>query len=164
MVDPKRRRLAAQLFAISDMYAVVSAAHMLVSDIGEQRLDSGDRLALETGLVVSYARPFTQSRGGYQLQPADEPDDEDARELHEWLLAQRNRVYAHTDETEARRVLELAEADLPPLENFNFRQSVIEPMRLGRIAAMATALAYRYKAAAELERSRLAGERPVKES
>lgn len=69
------------------------------------------RRTLETGMFVTYARPFVdvRGRGLPQLKRARGLSAE-LRASHEGILERRNRVYAHTDETPLRRILELASA------------------------------------------------------
>lgn len=79
---------------------------------------AGVRAALETGLAVSYARPFTTSRAKpplnlLQFRPdgQDEQGDgwvpEDTLDLglHEQLIRLRRKVYAHTDDPEWRKAV-----------------------------------------------------------
>lgn len=62
-----------------------------------------------TGAVVSYARPFTQSRqGGMTLGKRwwGQIRDEDAKVGHEWVMGFRHALWAHTDQKSShRRVL-----------------------------------------------------------
>lgn len=106
----QQRRLVALVLAISDMQQVWETARYL---LGEHPAASaghaGDipwqaRRTLETGLVTCYARPFTDSH--YRVGKSRRLTTED-RELHRWLIEQRNQVYAHSDETDYRRVLGL---------------------------------------------------------
>jgi hypothetical protein len=92
LADPERsfNRL---LFAAQDMAECSGAIEYL-----RLRFDiPGDvQRALETGAVVAYARPWTKSSigalGAHWL-PADEQ-----RALHDALIRDRNKLYAHTDE------------------------------------------------------------------
>jgi hypothetical protein len=61
--------------------------------------------ALMTGVVVSYARPFTRRQGiGALDEGAWAPDDDAQRRLHRALILLRNRRYAHTDKTDLRGI------------------------------------------------------------
>lgn len=57
-----------------------------------------DCLALHTGVVVTYARPFTEAKGFVAL-PSGELKvlNSDQRELHRAITDLRDQVYAHTD-------------------------------------------------------------------
>jgi hypothetical protein len=68
------------------------------------------RRTLETGLFVTYARPFVDARGGGQIKRARGLSDE-LRASHDDIVNRRNRVYAHTDRTPLRRILELSDPE-----------------------------------------------------
>ncbi len=53
--------------------------------------------AYTTALVISYARPFTESRGWPRIPKRLLPYDQEQKALHERILTLRNEVYAHTD-------------------------------------------------------------------
>jgi hypothetical protein len=93
LADPERsfNRL---LFAVQDMAECGGAIGYLIA-----RYDvPGDvRRALETAAVVAYARPWTKSSIG-ALGDHWLPAEEQQRELHDALIRDRNKVYAHTDE------------------------------------------------------------------
>lgn len=87
-----------------DMRQVIEAATVL----SEERLNRYLYRALETAVVVCYARPF----GRLNAVGAIDEDWESIRQapnLHKELLRLRDKVYAHTDITEAREVLDVAE-------------------------------------------------------
>ncbi len=112
--EGQERRLVALVLAISDMQQVWETARYL---LGEHPAASAGhaggvpwqaRRALETGLVTCYGRPFTGSH--YRVgRPRGLTAEE--RELHKWLIDQRNQVYAHSDKTDYRRVLGLDASD-----------------------------------------------------
>jgi hypothetical protein len=56
---------------------------------------------LWTGAVVSYARPFTQSRSGMALGKRwwGQIHNADARLQHRWVMNYRNQLWAHTERT-----------------------------------------------------------------
>ncbi len=109
--------------AISDLYEVSTAATLIaehdrdlelaqrISEIGLERAleeaeskspstalgDFSLRLVLETGLIVTYARPFTKGYGNDFPLPVDRFVPEEKRKFHAKLLALRNQVYAHID-------------------------------------------------------------------
>lgn len=58
--------------------------------------------ALETGVIVSYARPFTRQKIGQLDSELWTPADEDQARIHRALIRLRNIRYAHTDRTELR--------------------------------------------------------------
>jgi hypothetical protein len=64
----------------------------------------------ETGLVITYARPFVSGRPGFPL-PRNRFVPEKMRDTHDELLALRNKFHAHVDDDETltfrREVLEL---------------------------------------------------------
>lgn len=81
-----------------------AAADQVVS--GPQMNGDAERVMV-TGLVVTYARPFSKSNtlGAVSGQIA-KIDDERDRELHKWLCSRRDDLYAHNDMTEFRGVLD----------------------------------------------------------
>jgi hypothetical protein len=68
---------------------------------------SGRAWGLLTGMVVSYARPFTKSYAYGKLEPkwARFPNRPDLAERHKRLLRMRDTLLAHNDLTPHRRVL-----------------------------------------------------------
>ena len=90
-------------FAASDMWLVAHAAKALV-DAREN--DGPARLyerIIETGMVVTYARPFLESNEapiGRKWWPRDKPE----RELHDELLGLRHEYHAHAGHTPRRRL------------------------------------------------------------
>lgn len=98
------------------MYDVLQTAQYLRGEhpgaLGHDRiLPWHVRRTLETGMFVTYARPFveTRGRGLPQLKRARGLSAE-LQVSHADILERRNRVYAHTDETPLRRILELSNA------------------------------------------------------
>ena len=53
--------------------------------------------AYTTALVVTYARPFTESRGWPKFPKRLAPYDDEQKSLHRKILILRNEVYAHSD-------------------------------------------------------------------
>jgi hypothetical protein len=93
LADPERsfNRL---LFAVQDMAECRAAIEFL-----EERWDESGAVhrALETGAIVAYARPWTKGSIG-TLGDHWLPSDAEQRALHDVLIRDRNKVYAHTDE------------------------------------------------------------------
>ncbi len=65
-------------------------------------LDPRVRLALETGMLVTYARNFSGKKGR-TVVPAEDLSPR-LRALHEDIVVRRNKVYAHTDHTSFRQI------------------------------------------------------------
>jgi hypothetical protein len=94
LADPERsfNRL---LFAAQDMAECRAAVKFLL----ERNDIPGDvRRALETGAVVAYARPWGKSNTIGALEGHWIPRDPKQRALHDELIDDRNKVFAHTDE------------------------------------------------------------------
>jgi hypothetical protein len=116
------QQITAFTLAIEDLQQVATAARLIAEHdadlwfarrIGEVGLTAsiaeyearnrptalGDfqlRLLIETGLIVTYARPFTKGKGHpFPLRRGYVPSD--AQALHDTLLDLRNRVHAHAD-------------------------------------------------------------------
>jgi hypothetical protein len=66
-------------------------------------------LALETAIVVCYARPFTLGQGVGRLGEEWAPKEASERAVHDELLNLRDQAYAHTDERSGRDVVERAD-------------------------------------------------------
>jgi hypothetical protein len=106
-----RRRIQSLMFGITDMRCVeVTAEHLLDADPMAGAPEALVNRTLEAGLIIVYARPFTASRGLPRLAPAPF-ETEHLRRVHQAYLDHRRRVYAHTDETNFRVILELADPD-----------------------------------------------------
>jgi len=63
--------------------------------------------ALETGIVVSYARPFTRQGTGQLDEKAFAPDDPRDAKLHRSMIWLRNKLFAHTDVTGLRDTIDV---------------------------------------------------------
>lgn len=100
-------RLEALVLAGIDMMDVFDTAEYLLTDHSHQ-MPWRARRTLETGLFVTYSRPFVQTRDRPPMNPAGGLSGE-LREVHEGVLIRRNRVYAHTDRTELRRIIEFSD-------------------------------------------------------
>jgi hypothetical protein len=97
----RRQRL---LTAISDMDEAALAARWLHATHTEVEEEPGFddfrlRIVMETGMFVSYARPFTQSRGERNLPLAPTRGlTVEQRGVHEWALERRTKSAAHFDQ------------------------------------------------------------------
>jgi hypothetical protein len=90
------------------------AAEVGTVEAGRELTERDDALSglpflqvVETGLIVTYARPFTTGRPGFPITEKFVPVEK--RELHKQLLDLRSKVYAHIDddvEDPWRRVVE----------------------------------------------------------
>jgi hypothetical protein len=88
-LTPEQERLA---LALSDMRQAAAAARL-----ADQQLDHHARLALDTAISVSYARPWIDSNRAGKLKSKWLPPTGPDRDLHERLLNLRHKSYAHTD-------------------------------------------------------------------
>lgn len=81
--------------------ALVGIANCISVALGNLHL----RTVLETGLIVTYARPFTEGRGfGFPI-PAEDFVPSERRELHQKMLDLRHKVQAHIDASAPERYL-----------------------------------------------------------
>jgi hypothetical protein len=96
-------------FAASDMRDVVVAAEWFAAAEAVPPVGGG---VIETGIVVTYARPFTDNGIG-RLDPTKyRPKDRELAALHRRLIALRDTLLAHTDSTALRRIAEGGVADI----------------------------------------------------
>lgn len=96
-------RIARFQFAASDMELVAHAAEGLIEAREHRDRQAPARLferVIETGMVVTYARPFLQNQPG--LGGRWRPEDEAGRALHEELVALRGEYHAHAEHTRHR--------------------------------------------------------------
>jgi hypothetical protein len=98
------RRLRLFLLAEADMAQAAAAARALQD---ESEGNGPLRRALETAIAVSYARPFAAGNRAGSLGTGWEPANPRQAAFHDALIDLRNQVYAHTDRTEARSVVDL---------------------------------------------------------
>jgi hypothetical protein len=104
------RRAEALHLACRDLLDVGICAGFLLDAVDTApQLDPRVRHVLETGMLVSYARPFTGS-GGRPIRPAHDLSQE-LRNFHNDIMTRRNKVYAHTDHTEMRQIRDLRLSD-----------------------------------------------------
>ena len=102
MRESERNHLLKQLrllrFAAGDMQQARAAIIALLETTDDDNEDDLDLiLALETAIVICYARPFTHGEGVGRLGEEWAPEDEDKRAMHDEMLVLRNQLYAHTD-------------------------------------------------------------------
>jgi hypothetical protein len=99
-----RKKLRLLRFAAGDMRQSHAAICALLATTDED--DVNLMLALETAIVVCYARSFTQGEGVGRLEEEWAPEDAHERAVHDELLILRDQAYAHTDEKSGRDVVE----------------------------------------------------------
>jgi hypothetical protein len=108
MHESERNRLRKQLrllrFAAGDMRQARAAITALLATTVDNYVDL--MLALETSIVVCYARPFTYGEGVGQLGTEWAPEDDHERAVHDELLVLRDEAGAHTDKKSGRDVVE----------------------------------------------------------
>lgn len=108
MHGSERNRLRKDLrllrFAAGDMRQTRAAIGALLATTEED--DVNLMLALETAIVVSYARPFTEGEGVGRLTEEWAPEDDHERAVHDELLFLRDKAGAHTDKESGRDVVE----------------------------------------------------------
>ena len=107
--DPQRQELRRLTLARSDMRSARRLAGLLIDALGQPRRDPDLEMGLMTGLVVSYARPFTRARIGRLRGRRWERFDgnENFEAWHAQLLGIRKKLYAHTDFTYTRQIIVL---------------------------------------------------------
>ena len=98
----KRLRLAA-----SDMNQVAAAAAQLT--LSGVRLMEGAERIVHTGIVVAYVRPFRNAGIGNLSEDDWAPPTPEDRALHDRIVTLRDKVYAHTDNTEYRDIEDTSE-------------------------------------------------------
>jgi hypothetical protein len=101
-MHPDPRGYALLLILASADMDEATAAAQAIKALRQTKVELPQHLlirALEAGMFVCYARPFTRSNLG-QLKPSDVPRGK--RVLHERLLRLRKQVYAHTDKVPER--------------------------------------------------------------
>jgi hypothetical protein len=101
-------RLKAFVLGRLDMMAVHDTATYLLGEHTDATghdagLPVAVRRVVETGLVVTYARPFTSTRGGFVLPKARGLSPE-LLQTHNQLLDLRKQFFAHNDDTPWRQL------------------------------------------------------------
>jgi hypothetical protein len=103
---------------------------------------------LETGLVVTYARPYLKSNKASRLKDKWQPPARD-RDFHRYVMDLRHRYHAHTDRSEYRSLTDAAahlglEGHSTYVETWQF----LNEAGLERLATLAAAQAERFEAKA----------------
>ena len=115
-----RKLQRALLLAVDDMSQAGAALQALEREHANYNLT----LALETAIVVSYARAFTQSTLLQLDEDEYRPEDARQSELHSKLLDLRDKAYAHTDKEGGRFAAFVELMDEVELETLDEIQSV----------------------------------------
>ena len=84
------------------MHQVAVAA----ATLDELGLSEGAVRVLHTGIVIIYVRPFRSEGIGSLDEDEWAPQGREERTLHDALVSLRNKVYAHTDRTPYRDIIE----------------------------------------------------------
>jgi hypothetical protein len=157
------RRLHALVLGGSDMHDVLETARYLRGEHAEAPGHDGGvpwhvRRVLETGMFVTYARPFAERRrpGLPRLKRAAGLSEE-LRATHNEILERRNRVYAHTDETPLRRIIELSNAEeraAAVRKEVEYLEQWFPPTRDGLADVVALAVAHLESLMAEIDEVR----------
>ncbi|WP_342733198.1 hypothetical protein [Bradyrhizobium sp. B117] len=98
----ERRRIRL-LYSLGDLQLALSACEFLYECDPEERYSRADLRrfrCFETTLITAYARPFSQSDGGFPpltLKMAGAKLSEQERALHQRLVRMRNKIVAHSD-------------------------------------------------------------------
>lgn len=138
-------RLARFHFAASDMELVAHAAAGLIESRDQRGEARFYERVIETGMVVTYARPFLQNQPG--LGGSWRPEDEAGRELHDELVALRGEYHAHAEHTRHRGLEFLPTESGRPVMGESWSQLSIEKLRL--LQEVAERQAKRFAAEAE---------------
>ena len=154
-------RLETLIFAGGDMFDVIETSRYLLGEHPEaeghdRQMPWHVRRTLETGLFVTYARPFVQTRGSGHMKHAPGLSAE-LQASHDEIVFRRNRVYAHTDQSPLRRILEMKDAKERAawVENRGeLREEWFPPTREGLQTAIALAQAHLHRFLQEIDEVR----------
>jgi hypothetical protein len=101
--EARRERL---LRSISDMDDAAAAARWLYDTYPAGFDDFRLRIVMETGLFVTYARPFTEGRGNPPLPVAPTTGlTDEQRRIHAWAIERRKKSAAHVDRDNLDRIV-----------------------------------------------------------
>jgi hypothetical protein len=140
----REAKLERLVLAMGDMADAQGAAEALL----RLNLPFHVRRALRTGMFASYARAFNDSRGDPPLPAAPTRGLTQAqRELHDWALAERDSVWAHSDRRGHRRGQ--ATEDVKGNLAFEEQWTSLTNEQLTALSELAQALRERYKREAE---------------
>jgi len=112
-----RRRLR-MLYSMKDIQLALSAADFLLScdpDDPISKIELRRFKCYETTAIVSYARPFSDSKGDVpklSMKMIGVKLDDQQQALHDELMHLRNKVVAHSDAELMRMVVKLRQLDL----------------------------------------------------
>lgn len=124
--ESSHRRRIRLLYSMKDIQLALSAADFLQECDPEARISMVELRrykCYETTAIVSYARPFSESRGGFpklSLKMIGVRLDEDKKALHEKLLDLRNRTVAHSDAEMMRMAVRFQELNIGNGEKFPY--------------------------------------------
>jgi hypothetical protein len=106
MHESERNRIVNEIrryrLAQADMRQVIAAVQALANEHHNGYLCR----ALETAIIVCYARAFTSGNEVGSLGDEWVPDDKELRRFHDEVLRLRDQVYAHTDRRAGARDIE----------------------------------------------------------
>lgn len=162
MHESERNRLRNEILrfqlAASDMRQAAAAAEHLAGE----HLNGDLCRALETAIVICYARPFAGGNKAGALGEEWAPTPPELVPFHDLLLAARDSVYAHNDRTAARTIRDVSELvdltdECPPDGATIFAEEWIPIRRdaLPTIVLMAQAQGARFFLEAEKYRKQL---------
>jgi hypothetical protein len=108
MHESERNRVINEIQKLRLAEEDMAQAAMAASYLANKDLNDDLCRALETAVAVCYARPFGRNGVG-MLGPEWLPADDHHPFFHDALLEVRDQVYAHTDRTTVREVVQVGE-------------------------------------------------------
>ncbi len=111
-IHKRRIRL---LYSLRDVQLAISAAEFLLEcdpDTTIGKIELRRYKCYETTAIMAYARPFSDSKGGFprlSLQMIDVQLDDKSKALHDKILNLRNRAIAHSDSEMMRLAVRLGQ-------------------------------------------------------
>ena len=154
MHESERNRLVKKLRLLILGQSDMAQAAMGAMTLKERSLNDHAVRCMETGIVVCYARPFNKRNNAGYLCSKWAPEDPSMKEIHDELLDRRDQVYAHTDRTGARDIVNLDEMPGLPSPSYAERYQPL-PLALPRIITLAEAQQTRFREVAEEMQERL---------
>jgi hypothetical protein len=128
-IHKRRIRL---LYSLKDIQLALSAADFLQEcdpDTKTSKVELRRYKCFETTAIVAYARPFSESRGGFpklSLKMIGVQLDHNSKVLHDEILDLRNRVVAHSDSDMMRMVVRRHEVNLGNGETMPYVRPVFD--------------------------------------
>jgi len=120
-IEQLLRRAEFLFLAGRDFWDVGIGVDYLIENHHADSLPPRVRTTFETGLLILYCRPFSGS-GGRGIGPAPKLSNE-LRTFHDDIMSRRNKVYAHADHTDHRRVRDFrSPTGIEVLRNFENAQ------------------------------------------